>query len=343
MSFLQRRLPLIAAGLLWLLTAGLLWWVLRTVSAGQLLSTLSTLGPVQLGMLLLVNMLIAYSFGTRWWIILRAQGYSVPYPALASYRLVAFSISYFTPGPHFGGEPLQAFLVQHRHNVPDSAAVASVALDKLVEVLSNSGYLVVGIAITLQAQVIPGISPITVLGLGLILLSIPVMIIMMLARGFRPITWTLEKVLPSRRRLDSAIYKIVSASEEHAAILCRDRPWILLQALAISVAIWLALLGEFWLAVHFVGVDLSPTQLLVAITAARIAILLPLPGGLGSLEASQVFVMGMLGFNPAVGLSASLLTRARDILFGLLGLWWGSMAVGGWHTLWSKQGNHDST
>jgi hypothetical protein len=63
-------------------------------------------------------------------------------------------------------------------------------------------------------------------------------------------------------------------------------------------------------------------QLVTALTAARISILLLLPAGLGALEASQAMAFGVLGLDPAVGLSASLLIRARDSLLGLIGLWW---------------------
>jgi hypothetical protein len=34
-----------------------------------------------------------------------------------------------------------------------------------------------------------------------------------------------------------------------------------------------------------------------------------------------------LGFDPAIGLSLSLLIRARDVLLGGLGLWWGGLKV----------------
>jgi uncharacterized membrane protein YbhN (UPF0104 family) len=46
----------------------------------------------------------------------------------------------------------------------------------------------------------------------------------------------------------------------------------------------------------------------------------PLPAGLGTMEASQVFVLGAMGFPPSAGLTMSLLMRGRDMLIGGLGL-----------------------
>jgi len=45
-----------------------------------------------------------------------------------------------------------------------------------------------------------------------------------------------------------------------------------------------------------------------------------LPGGLGALEASQVFTLGKFGFTAATALSLTLLMRGRDIFIGGLGL-----------------------
>ena len=88
---------------------------------------------------------------------------------------------------------------------------------------------------------------------------------------------------------------------------------------------WLLMVFEYWLALHFLGATLTPAQTIIALTAARVAILFPLPGGLGALEASQVLAMQLLGLEPAIGLSLSLLIRARDVTLGGIGLWWGGV------------------
>jgi len=51
-----------------------------------------------------------------------------------------------------------------------------------------------------------------------------------------------------------------------------------------------------------------------------LAFLVPLPGGLGALEASQVFALGAFGVSAASALGVTLLIRARDLLIGGLGL-----------------------
>ena len=105
----------------------LLLWVFQTVSFAELWRSLSRLGLGQLVALAVLNGLILVSMSGRWWLILRAQGYTVPYLTLTGYRLAAFGVSYFTPGPQFGGEPLQVYLVRRHHGVPGSTAEMSIA------------------------------------------------------------------------------------------------------------------------------------------------------------------------------------------------------------------------
>ena len=92
--------------LVWLALPLLLWWALRDISLAEVVDTLSGLGLTQLALLASFNLFATLFFSSRWWLILRALGYRVPYLSLLGYRTAAFSISYFTPGTQFGGKPL---------------------------------------------------------------------------------------------------------------------------------------------------------------------------------------------------------------------------------------------
>jgi uncharacterized membrane protein YbhN (UPF0104 family) len=68
------------------------------------------------------------------------------------------------------------------------------------------------------------------------------------------------------------------------------------------------------------GAHLSLAQNLAGLTSVLLAFILPLPGGLGALEASQVYALTAMGYAPAIGISVSLLIRARDLMNAGLGL-----------------------
>jgi uncharacterized protein (TIRG00374 family) len=310
----------------------LLWLTLRTVELAEVWTQLRQLQPWQLALLAGVNLLVLATFSARWWLLLHAQGYDVPYFSLMGYRLVTFAVSYFTPGPHFGGEPLQVYLVTARHQVPVSASLTAVVMDKLLEMLANFTFLALGSLLLAHELALPGALEGQVMAVGFVLLLLPMAFLAALAVGRHPVSGLLLKgdqiwrALTGRRDRaaqgmpESAVYRTIRQSEDLGGGLCREHPRVLLVALAASAVSWLAIIGEFWLMTGILGLGLTLSQALMALVAARVAILLPLPAALGALEASQAFAMSQLGLTPAAGISLSILIRARDVLLGLAGL-----------------------
>ena len=342
---LARRRPPVgsfAPRLFWLaLALALLWLTLRAVNLAEVWDYLRHLQPGQLLLLLAVNVAVLATFSARWWLLLYAQGYALPYHNLIAYRLATFAVSYFTPGPHFGGEPLQVYLVTARHKVPVSVSIAAVVLDKVLEMLANFTFLTLGVLFVLRLQVLPGVSDEQMLAASLLLLSLPIMVLVALWLGWHPLSTVLgwidrgwQRVAGRRGRnpsalTESAFYRTVRQSEEQSTLLCRQHPFILLLALGASALSWAAIVAEFWFMTGVLGLGLTLPEAVAALLAARVAILLPLPAALGALEASQALAMRALGQSPAAGVSLSLLIRGRDVFLGVVGLllagamvWW---------------------
>lgn len=309
----------------WVLAILLLWWALREIPLAEVGAVLQRLRATQLVVLMAVNTGIVLLMGARWWLILRVLGYTIPYVRITRYRLAAFGVSYFTPGPQFGGEPLQVLAVQRGHGVPGTTAAAALGLDKLFELLANFSFLVLGVGVVLRRGVFGEMAGVQVLPLAAGLLSLPLGYLVAVWSGWRPITRMLGW-LPERVRERGGFEGLVQAvrhSEGQMAAFCRQQPRAVAQALGLSVTVWLALIFEYWLALRFLGLPLDLWQVVSVMTAARAAMLTPMPGALGALETGQVLAMEAMGFDPAVGVSLSLLIRARDLVFGGAGLWWG--------------------
>ncbi|MAU00425.1 MAG: hypothetical protein CL608_25055 [Anaerolineaceae bacterium] len=294
----------------------LLWLVVRRVPLDAVVQVVARLQSWQLVILVILNGLVLLALNGRWWLLLRGLGYELPFWLLLGHRLAAFGVSYFTPGPHFGGEPVQVLLVERQHGVPRSAAVAAVSLDKTVELLLNFGFLALGVMLVLQTGLFgAALAGGTAVWL-LLLLLLPSVYLWLIWQGRRPVTRLLRWLKIDR------LATAVCHSEAQMNTLCQQNPGALLAAIGISGLSWELMIIEFYLMVSFLGVSLTLVQLIALLTAARVAYLLPLPGGLGTLEASQVWALSLMGFNPAVGIGLSLLIRLRDVTLGLLGLWW---------------------
>ena len=311
-----------------LISVVLLYITVRTVSVAAIIDVFRLLEPLDILLLAAANALVILTFSGRWWLFLVGQGYRLPYLKLVGYRLAAFGVSYFTPGPHFGGEPLQVFLVTERDEVPADVSIAAVTMDKLFELIANFTFLLAGLILVLQHGLLAGSLGNQALAYSLLLLLLPAGLLIALWNGRHPLSALLGVVMarwpsPTLRRWYDTLWR----SEDLVAQLCRRRPDILVAASAVSALSWVALIGEYWLMTQLLGIDLTFGQAITALIAARFAILLPMPAGLGALEASQAIAMNLLGMDPAAGVALALLIRARDVLLGLFGLWLGGASV----------------
>lgn len=315
--------------LFWLaLAALLLWLTLRTVDLSEVQARLGQLQPAQIILLLAVNVAVLATFSARWWLLLAAQGYRINYLLLMTYRLATFAVSYFTPGPHFGGEPLQVYLITSRHKTPVAVSVAAVVVDKVLEMTTNFTFLTIGVIFVVRAQALPDVSETQLLATSFLLLLLPLSLLAALMLGRRPISTLLawmerpwRWLRPHSERLAATRFaEALRQSETQSIVLCRQHPITMLLAIGASILSWAAIVGEFWLMTAVLGLDLTLPEAVAALLAARVAILLPLPAALGALEISQALAMRLLGQSPAAGVSLSVLIRARDVLLGLIGL-----------------------
>lgn len=283
--------------------------------------------------LILFNAVAMLFFNSRWWLILRALGYRVPYLSSLRYRMASFAISYFTPGMQFGGEPVQIYALHVRHGVPGPQALASVTLDKLFELLANFTFLAIGLTMALNYP--RRFGPIggraALLSIGLALLPLAYLLVVWVGRSpLRVLAGWLEPRLSARiieRRGVQIALGAACGAEEQMGSLLRRNPGLIPRTIASSALIWALSLLEYWLALRVLGVSLAPAQTVLALTAARLAFLTPLPGGIGALEAGQMLAMSLLGLSPLTGVAISMWIRGRDIALGAIGAACGTALV----------------
>lgn len=308
--------------LVWILLPILLWWAWRNISLKVLLSLLQKLEFWQISALIGLNALLIFLFSLRWWLILRVLGYVVNYPRLVGFRLAGFAVSFLTPGPQFGGEPVQVLLLSNRTGVPGPAALASVILDKAIELMANFTFLAVGVLVILADGLLAGHPIIQMVIPLLILLVLPGSYLLALWLGKRPITFFLGWMAGLRwmSKIPDRWIDTLCMAEEQAADFTRYHPGMFALILAQSLMVWGLMTVEYWLSFEFLGLTLTFPKVIFTLVAARIAFLLPMPGGLGTLEASQVLAIRALQFDPVYAIGVLLLARARDLLLAGIGM-----------------------
>ena len=304
----------------YLVLIALLYFALRNAPIGDIWAAVSRLTLLQIATLMIVNITIYMFISLRWWIIVRTMDSSISYIPLVLVRVAVFGISYFTLGPQVGGEPLQVLYLQRNYGMTYTRATSTVILDKLLEFLANFFLLVIGLTAIVEAGILStnGSSPVVSLIPMAAILLWPFVHIALMIRGVYPVSAALHAAITTSTRKKWIRFIIVS--ERLAGMFCQRNPRALWAAAAASLAAGAGMVSEYILITSFLGVDLQLWQTVAAWTTSWLAFLVPLPGGLGSLEASQVFTLGAFGIAASLAIGVTLLIRARDLLIGGLGL-----------------------
>ena len=313
----------------WILVLLVLVVALRDFDFGELARIIGGMNLPGLVGLLALNVIIHFLITSRWWLFVRTLDGRVPFLKLVRYRLTSFGITYFTPGPQVGGEPYQVLVLQRNHSVPIHTALSSVSLDKMIDLGANFSFLLIGLSVMILGGYLGAYPPTLAVWSLISLILLPVFYGIILRHGYLPLSSLIEALITNIRPLKKLdkVSRVVRETEPTIANFCRHHLGTLILAVILAVVTWGAMAFEFWLLLRLLGLELPIAQAVMVLSAARIAFLLPMPSGLGTLEASQVIAVQALGYGAGYGIGLSLMIRARDILFGGLGLILGGLVL----------------
>lgn len=271
--------------------------------------TLAGVRPGWLALWLLVEGVIFLAFALRWRMLLHSLGASLPLPRLLGIRVAGLAVGTLTPGAKLGGEPLRAYLAS-RDGVPVGPAVASVAVDRALELLANLVFAVVYCALfALRDRETAGaVFGVVVLG-GVVAVLGTTWLVRRLRRGGSIVPSRMKVVLTRLGASDDAMDR----TDEALRSLLFARPRLLLGALGASLLINLVIFSEY--AVLFLAFGIDPTlpDLAGALLGVGLAHALPIPASIGALEGAQAVVFGLAEDDPRLALVAATAARVRDI------------------------------
>ena len=256
------------------------------------------------GALLLVclNLIILMLLSARGYVVLRALAAPLSFFAWFRIRQVGFLLSYLTPGPQIGGEPVQVWLMT-KQGVTGTDAVGVSAVDKLADLFVNLGLLLIGVLIL----GLSGVQGYDAFLSGYVHWALPVVAAIVGAM-------VLARLIAGSRKFE---HKWIRGLREMLLDLKNIPGTSWLSVALIGVAAWLLMLGEWWAIWWALGQDVSGMVILATFLATRLALWTPVPGGLGVFEAGVVSVAAIAGLEPPVALGVCAVCRIRDaVLIG---------------------------
>ncbi len=311
--------------LLWLAALGLGAWTLAQLPLAEISHSITSLSTPQWIFWLGLNALIILVLGLRWQILTQALAVPVNLLKLLLIRQAGQAVSFITPGPQFGGEPLQVYWL-YKHGLPLRKALLALGLDRFFELWVNFSILLFAVLLLLA-----GIGDRNEYSIGdwrtalvplLIFLGLMLVLAWVLVKQPQWINDRLERVAARwqhNHRLNNINQHWQSLGDD-LRIALRTQKFRFLIAILLSLLGWAGLLGELYLILHFVGVEADLSSFLIILVAMRMALLLPMPGGVGTIEASVLWSFHTLNLPASAALGLIALMRVRDALVLIIGL-----------------------
>jgi uncharacterized protein (TIRG00374 family) len=276
---------------------------------------------VVLGILVFqLGILVLQTF--QWNLILREAGISRGPWRIFWARTSGFALTYLTPSMYFGGEPVRASLYKDER-MSYQKVYASIALDKYIEIASKLPCIIIGFSYLVFLAhpsttliVVAGALLLGFIGLFLFLIAKLFSGGMFIVRFFKGLLRPLARVNP---RLAIRILRSLRefALDLHALI---DRKKIFYFAMLIGTAVAvvevfqtyyiLSVLGYFDLARSFVIFSTVVIQGLIGL----------LPGNLGGMEGTHLFIFNVLGIGSTRSLVYTIILRIGQMTMVLLGI-----------------------
>jgi uncharacterized protein (TIRG00374 family) len=315
--------------LLWLVALGLSAWTLAQLPLAEIANSISSLSVPQWFFWLGLNTLIILILGLRWQILTQALAAPVNLLKLLFIRQAGQAVSFITPGPQFGGEPLQVYWL-YKYGLPLRKALLSLGLDRFFELWVNFSVLLLAVLLLLVDVGNNNINNSensignwqTMMTPLLIFLGLMVSLAWTLIKQPQWINNRLERIAARwqhNHHLNNINQHWQSLGND-LRIALRTQKTRFLLAILLSLLGWTGLLSELYLILHFVGVEADLHSFLIILVAMRMALLLPMPGGIGTLEASVFWSFHTLNLPASAALGLIALMRVRDAIVLLIGL-----------------------
>lgn len=234
----------------------------------------------------------------KWQVLLKG----VKFRELVPVQILGFTISNFTPGK--AAEPAKALILKAVKDMPVSSSLASIIWERVMDVI---------VLILLSTAAIGTLSlgsnfVLAAFGVSVFAVIIVVSIGVLYSERFGRKLFSLVRKLPVLNRLpDSFMDKFYKTRISRRSLA---------SSFIISFVTWIILGFVLYFSLLAFGVEISPVVLsgIVALSIV-IGIASSLPGGLGTTEVVMIFLLGIVGVNPAIAAAGALTFRLMTIWF----------------------------
>jgi uncharacterized protein (TIRG00374 family) len=290
-------------------------WVLSKYPFDEVVSTLENATWPYIVAFLIVSAAIMAVFTMRWKVLLDAQGFKgLKFYELFSYRAIDYGVSYLTPTAKLAGEPVRAAMLM-RNGIKFRDGLTTITIDKTIELSFSVVLFALGCFFLILSEALSGGTAVFLAVFCLFLIFINWTFYYRVMRG-QPIFSSLFNFFHLDKIRQLAKYQnAITEFEKPILSFYKEKRGAYFAALGLTIIAFMLSLAEYWLLLKMVGVSPTLTQVFLVFSVVGFAFLIPVPMGLGSLEALQAWLFSSMMMNSAAGLGIAILIRARDLIW----------------------------
>jgi len=304
--------------LAWIFGAALLVFLIVKIGPGQIWLNIKSVSPLNFLFLFILRFFYWLLRTFYWKKILNRFESGPSFFNLFQARMAGHAISYLTPSAHLGGEVIRTLMVDCPNR---RKCLASVILDKTIEILTVVFFTVIGLSIVLiRIPIPPNLKFFLICSVSIVCLFIAFMIHKQ-KKGL--LIWLTDLVGKTRIRfkfLEKNREKIEEADLYISEFFTAHRKYLIYSLLfyAFIVLFWTA---EIHLTLVFMGADVNIIESFLIVTLGTIAFFLPFfPASIGTYEAAYVAVFEILGMQAGTGLALTVIRRILALIWAGFGL-----------------------
>lgn len=302
-----------------LLGFGLFYWLLNSQDIPSLLNEISTFGIYAILGFIFISMTNFGLYALRWWLILRHIDNETCSPSwfnMYKHRMSGFALSYITPVAQAGGEPALIGMLMN-DKVSGKRAVGSVTLDIAFELAFFTGFIFIGFLVAL----LEGVMDFNTAWFVLLFLALFLVFFLatwfMIYKDYRPLHYLYKRT--SKRKHISKALKFLDQTEDLIVSFFHRKKKIVLVIMLLSMLVMSFRIVEVFFIGWGYGVNLTFGQAFLVSTLPGLALLIPVPAGIGVFEGGFSVILTILGISISP-LAFVAIIRFRDLVFVSLGL-----------------------
>jgi uncharacterized membrane protein YbhN (UPF0104 family) len=232
--------------------------------------------------------------------------------------MAGYSVAYLSPQAHLGGEPVMALLLK-REGVNFKRGISSILIDKSVLLVADIIVIfIAGIIIFMHYSLSNDIK-ILFMGvlIGLILVMTGYFYCMIKKKPF--FSWIFSLKFWNKNKKIKNIRKEVKDVENTIHLFYKNHMKPFFYVIVIQVIMYSLMFLEYYLALSLFVPNIDAFAVFLIMGGVAVSYAMPVPMALGVLETTQVSALALVDISNAIGLSISLLVRAKDLTRTLIG------------------------